>query len=175
MIMSFVATLLGSSGLTRDLFHPLRWWRKQRTDPQPPDPDPPDNPDDFMPKRSRGEHIPSCRLLQLALLTAIATSDTIPNTDLKHYLRSHRNAEGFLVADRLTPAYLDRLRAVLEAGECHLIKKDDHFELFFDSGCSKTVSPCKSDFIAGSLMDLVTPLAMEEIAGQFIAQQKGTI
>ena len=81
--MAFVANLLGSYGLTCDNFHPLRWWRKQRIDPRPTDPDPPDKPADFMPKRSRGKHGPFCRLLQLALLAAIATSDTIPDIDLK--------------------------------------------------------------------------------------------
>ena len=105
MSMAFVATLLGSSGFTRDDFHPLIWWRKQRIDLRPPDTEPPDDPSDFMPKRSRGKHGPSRRLLRLALLAAIVTSDTIPELDLKsdrslkRDLRRHRNAGGFLVTD----------------------------------------------------------------------------
>ena len=56
-----------------------------------------------------------------------------------------------------------------------MITKDDHFKLIFDSGCSKTVSPQKSDFIAGSLVDLVNPLAMEGIAGQLITKRDHSI
>ena len=181
MSMAFVEILLGSSWLTREDFRPHRWWRKQWVDPRPPDLDPPDDPADFMPKLSRGKHGLSRRLLALALLVAIAASDTVPYIDLKserylkNYLRSHWNAGGFLVIDRLNPGDLYYICAVVEAGECHLIKKDDNFKLIFDYGCSKTVSPCKIDFIAGSLMDLVTPLSMEGIAGKLIVKQKGTI
>ena len=133
MSMSFVATLLGSSVLTYDNFHTLRWWRKQRVYPRPPSPEPPDDPSDFMPKRSRGKHGPSRCLLRLALLSSIAISDTIPDIDLKiersikRDLIIHQNARGFLVNDRLKPSDLDRLCVVLEAGKCHLIKKHDHF------------------------------------------------
>jgi hypothetical protein len=44
-----------------------------------------------------------------------------------------------------------------------------------DSGCSKPVSPCKDDFVHGSLVDLDIPFAMDGIAGQLVAHQKGRL
>jgi hypothetical protein len=44
-----------------------------------------------------------------------------------------------------------------------------------DSGCSKIVSPCASDFVPISLVDLLVPFAVNGIAGQLIAHQKGCL
>jgi hypothetical protein len=44
-----------------------------------------------------------------------------------------------------------------------------------DSGCFKSVSPCASDFVPGSLVNLPVPLAMDGIAGQLIAHQQGRL
>jgi hypothetical protein len=108
-------------------------------------------------------------------------SDVIPkrslrtNRSLKKELRQYRGKSGFFMTGRLKPPDIDRLKTVLEATQCHLLTKDDHFELVIDSGCSKVVSPCIGDFKKGLLKDLPVPLAMEGIAGQLIAKQKGTI
>ncbi len=131
----------------------------------PPKPEP--DPHDFLPKRTRGK-APAKRLLQLGLLAAIAASDAIPTLNLqsgkalKRDLRRYRCASGFMTkTSNIQPAALSRLRTVLEASQCHMLSKDDHFELIIDSGCSKSVSPCASDFLPGSFVDLPTPLSMD--------------
>jgi hypothetical protein len=53
--------------------------------------------------------------------------------------------------------------------------EDDTFELIMDSGCLKSIGPCVTDFIPGSLVDLEMPLTMDGIAGQLIAHQKGRL
>jgi hypothetical protein len=53
--------------------------------------------------------------------------------------------------------------------------RDDNFEIVMDFGCSKSISPCTSNFVPGSLVDLPTPLAMDGIAGQLIAHQRGRL
>jgi hypothetical protein len=154
------------------------------TDPQPlrvPSPPPPD-PHAFLPWCTRGQP-PSKRLLHLGLLAALSVSKAVPtllglqsNKQLRRDLQKYRGASGFVICTAaIQSSALSRLRTVLEALQCHLLTKDDTFELIMDSGCSKSVSPCISDFVPGSLVDLSTPLAMDGIAGQLIAHQKGRL
>ena len=83
---------------------------------------------------------------------------------------------GVLDQDRsITGDRLIQLRTVLEESQCHLLRKDDHFEIIIDSGCSKVVSPEPADFIPGSLVDLPIPLSMDGIAGSLVARQKGMV
>jgi hypothetical protein len=178
LLMSFVGFLialanLGGVVLTGD---PL-------TDPQPlrvPSPPPPD-PHDFHPRRTRGQP-PSKRLLHLGLLAALSVSKAVPtlglqsDKQLRRDLQKYRGASGFVVCTAaIQSSALSRLRTVLEASQCHLLTKDDTFELIMDSGCLKSVSPCISDFVPESLVDLSTPLSMDGIAGQLIAHQKGRL
>jgi hypothetical protein len=96
---------------------------------------PPDDPHNFLPKRM---HVitPSTKFLRLALLTAaITASDAIPvlslrtNQNLKRNLRRYRGPSGCLTTNCLKLCDTGQLRIVLEASPCHLLTKDDHFEL----------------------------------------------
>ena len=122
------------------------------------------------------------RLAHLALLAAITTCDSLPtlhlmsSKHLKHRLRHCRTSSGFLTKTRsIQGERLVQLRTVLEESQCHLLHKDDHFEIIIDSGCSKVVSPEKSDFVPGSLVDLPIPLSMDGIAGSLVAKQRGMV
>ena len=122
------------------------------------------------------------RLAHLALLAALTTCESLPtlhlmsSKHLKHRLRHCRTSSGFLTKTRsIKGDQLVQLRTVLEESQCHLLHKDDHFEIIIDSGCSKVVSPEKSDFVPGSLMDLPIPLSMDGIAGSLVARQKGMV
>jgi hypothetical protein len=176
--MSFVSLLIGLARLAGFVLvaNPVLELQPPGVPPKP-EPDP----HDFLPKRSRGKG-PAKRLLQLGLLAAIAASDAIPTLHLqsgkglKRDLRRYRCASGFMTkTSDIQPASLSRLRTVLEASQCHLLSKDDHFELIMDSGCSKSFSPCESDFLPGSLVDLPTPLSMDGIAGKLVAYQQGRL
>jgi hypothetical protein len=177
LLMSFVGFLLALArlgGFTL-VVNPLM--ERQHPD-VPPEPEP--DPHDFLPRRSR--KAPAKRLLHLGLMAAIAASDAIPvlglksDKTLKRDLQKHRSASGFVTkTSTIQPPALSRLRTVLEASQCHLLSKDDHFELIVDSGCSKSVSPCLSDFVPGSLVDLPSPLSLDGIAGQLIAHQRGRL
>ena len=126
-------------------------------------------------------HASGKKLLRMALLAAIASSDGTPelslasNQALKQELRKHHVPSGFLMTGAIKPADISRLKTVLQASQCNLLLQDDHFELIIDSGCSKIVSCSLNGFIPGSLKNLPIPLAMKGIAGQFVAKQKGTI
>jgi hypothetical protein len=176
---SFVTLLVGLSGLLGWVLGVNTSSKSQPELPTIPKM-PPESPQDYAPTHSRGI-APAQRLLRSAILAAITTSDSIPEpslrTDhsLKKELRRHRGRSGFLMTGCLKPPDIDRLKTVLEASQCHLLTKDDHFELVINPGCSKVVSPCIGNFKKGSLKDLPIPLAMEGIAGQLIAKQKGTI
>jgi hypothetical protein len=177
LLISFVSLLLGLAPLGGFALvaNPLM----ERQPPgAPPEPEP--DPHDFLPKRTR--RAPAKRLLYLGLLAAIAAGDAIPvlglksKKDLKRDLQKYQGASGFVVkTSNIQPPALSRLRTVLEASQCHLLSQDDHFELIVDSGCSKSVSPCLSDFIPGSLVDLPSPLSLDGIAGQLVAHQKGRL
>jgi hypothetical protein len=176
--MSFVGFLIALANLggVSLVANPLMDQQPSRT---PPEPAP--DPHDFMPQRTRGR-APAKRLLHLGLLAAIAASDAVPTLslrsekELKRELRKYRGASGFMTRTAsIQPPALSRLRTVLEASQCHLLSNDDNFELIMDSGCSKSVTPCAADFVAGSLVDLSTPLAMDGIAGQLVAHQKGRL
>jgi hypothetical protein len=67
------------------------------------------------------------------------------------------------------------LRTVLESSSCSLLANNNSFELIMDSGCSKPVSPCKANFVPGSLIDLDVRLTMDEMAGQLVAHRKGRL
>jgi hypothetical protein len=176
--MWFVHLLLGLAQLTGLVLvaNPLMERQPPRI-PVKPAPDP----HDFLPRRLRGS-APAKRLLHLGILAAIAVSDAVPSLGLasdktlKRDLRRHRCASGFVTKTAtIQPPALSRLRTVLEASKCHLLSNDDHFELIMDSGCSKSVSPCLSDFVPGSLVDLSVPLTMDGIAGQLVSHQKGRL
>jgi hypothetical protein len=177
LLMSFVSLLLGLARLGGFalIANPLM---ARQSPGIPPEPGP--DPHDFLPKTSH--RAPATRLLHLGLLAAIAASDAIPALGLtsekllKRDLQKYRGASGFVTkTSNIQPPALSRLRTVLEASQCHLLSKDDHFELIVDSGCSKSVSPCLSDFVPGSLVDLPSPLSLDGIAGQLIAHQKGRL
>jgi hypothetical protein len=177
--MSFVGLLLALANLGGLVLVANPLMEQQPPIVVPPEPAP--DPHDFLPKRTRGRP-PAKRLLHLGLLAAIAASDAIPalnllsDKSLKRELRRYRCASGFMTkTSALQPPALSRLRTVLETSQCHLLSNDDNFELIMDSGCSKSVTPCAADFIPGSLVDLKTPLAMDGIAGQLIAHQKGRL
>jgi hypothetical protein len=98
------------------------------------------------------------------------------NKALKSDLHKYRGASGFVTrTSAIQPPALSRLWTVLESSLCHLLTNDDNFELIMDSGCSKSVSPCATDFVPGSLNDLETPLSMDGITGQLVAHQKGRL
>jgi hypothetical protein len=106
------------------------------------------------------------RLLHLGLLAAIAASDVIPGLscrsekDLKQDLQKYRGASGFVTkTSNIQPPALSCLHTMLEALQCHLLSKDDHFEIIMYSGCSESVSPCLTDFVLGSLVDLPSRLS----------------
>jgi hypothetical protein len=176
--MTFVSLLLGLARLKGFILVANPLMEQTTTAVLPPEPAP--DPHDFLPKRTR--RAPAKRLLHLGLMAAIAVSDAIPTLnlkskqDLKRTLRKHRGASGFITkTSSIQPPALSRLRTVLEASQCHLLSKDDHFEVIIDSGCSKSVSPCVADFVPGSLVNLPSPLAMDGIAGQLIAHQTGLL
>ena len=139
-----------------------------------------ENAKQFAPQQTRG-HAPGKKLLRMALLASITSSDGTPelslasNQALKRELRKHRGPSGFLMNGAIKPVDISRLKTVLQASQCNLLLQDDHFELIIDSGCSNIVSPSLNNFIPGSLKNLPIPLAMEGIAGQLLAKQQGTI
>jgi hypothetical protein len=138
------------------------------------------DPHDFLPKRTC--QAPAKRILHLGLLAAITASNVIPGLslrsekDLTRDLQKYRGASGFVTktSNIQLPALLHP-HTMLEASQCHLLSKDDHFEIIMDLSCSKRVSPCLSNFVLGSLVDLPSPLTMDGIASQLIVHQKGLL
>jgi hypothetical protein len=123
---------------------------------------------------------PSTHLLHLGLLAAIVASDTTPTLSfqskraLKKDLQKYQGSSGFITrTTAIQPPTLSRLHTVLESLPCHLLTRDNKFELIMDSGCSKSVSPCATNFVPGYLVDLTTPLTMDGITGHLVAHQKG--
>jgi hypothetical protein len=148
LLMSFVSFLLGMARLGGLILVANPMMGRQSPG-IPPEPEP--DPHDFLPWKSR--RAPATRLLHLGLLAAIAASDAIPALGLtsekvlKRDLQKYRGASGFVPkTSNIQPPALSRLCTVLEASQRHLLSKDDHFELIVDSGYSKSVSPCLSDF-----------------------------
>ena len=121
------------------------------------------------------------KLLCMALLAAIASSDGTPklslasNQALKRQLRKHCGPSGFLMNRDINPADISCLKTVLQSFQCNIFFQDNHFELIIDSGCLNIFSPNLKIFIPVSLKNLPIPLAMEGIASQFLSKQKGTI
>ena len=121
-----------------------------------------ENAKQFTPQRTRG-HTPGKKLLCMALLAAIVSSDGTPKLSLasiqalKWELCKHRGPSGFLITRAIRPADISSLKTVLQASQCNLLLQDDHFELIIYSGCLKIVSPNLNDFIPGSLKNLPIP------------------
>jgi hypothetical protein len=69
----------------------------------------------------------------------------------------------------------DRLRKVLDDLPQGLLGVGDSFELIFDTGCSKTGTGFKEDFVPGSLKDLDQPIQMDGIAGGLEIKQEGLV
>jgi hypothetical protein len=184
MSVSFVSFILIISSLSSSMLAASPWSNSFFLEPPVPvaPPEPPDTYDDpkqFLPKLSKlslGQ-----RPLWLGLLAAIAMADSIPDVDLiqdktfKCKLRSHRGSHGFLMMANLKDATIKQLRVILEASKAHLLRNDDCFELMMDVGCSKTCTPCLSNFVPGSLTDLNEPMCMDGIAGALTALKKGRV
>ena len=68
-----------------------------------------------------------------------------------------------------------RLRQVLDEFPKGLLASGDSFELIFDTGCTKTGTGCKSDFVPGTLENLKELIQMEGIAGGLRIAQQGVV
>ena len=72
-------------------------------------------------------------------------------------------------------ADIEKLCVVLEASKIHMLKSDEYFELIFDSGCSKVVTPHLTYFVSGSITKLEKLMAMGGIVVLLVFTQKGRI
>ena len=81
-----------------------------------------ENAKQFAPQRTRG-HAPGKKLLCVALLEAISSSDGTPelsldsNQDLKKELHKHCGPSGFIMTGAIKPADISRLKTVLQASQ----------------------------------------------------------
>ena len=81
-----------------------------------------ENAKQFAPQQTRG-HAPGKKLLRMALLASITSSDGTPelslasNQALKRELRKHRGPSGFIMTGAIKPADISRLKTVLQASQ----------------------------------------------------------
>ena len=120
------------------------------------------------------------RLLLLALQAAAVIAQEQPNIDLtsvrmtRHNLRRYKR-KGVMMTGKISEEDCTRLRKVLEDLPQGLLSEGDSFQLILDTGCTKTGTGYKDDFIPGTLRDLPTPVRMDGIAGGLTISQVGMV
>ena len=118
------------------------------------------------------------RLLLLALQVALNISSQIPvvtlNEDRKLRSDLHRYAPGGLLCTaRLTDLQKERVLNALQALPSQLVTKGDVCPLIADTGCSRSVTGFKQDFVPGTLKSLNKPVMLDGISGSLSANQHG--
>ena len=120
------------------------------------------------------------RLMLLALQAAAAIAHSQPDITLsetkmiRNKLRKYRR-NGQMMTGKIEGEDRMRLRKVFADLPQGLLGAGDNFELILDTGCSKTGTGFKEDFVIGSLADLDKPVFMDGIAGGLQITQHGTV
>ena len=98
---------------------------------------------------------------------------------LKHNLRKFRGSKGELNTCKLKPVDLVAVQAMIKDTNASFQAATGNsphtFSAIADSGCSHSCTPCKDDFIPGTLQKLDQPMTLGGIAGSLQIEWQGMV
>ena len=111
----------------------------------------------------------------LAKANSLSTLSLASNVNLKSCLRKFRKSSGILCTEKLCSETSAAVRNVLETTPCFLGQMEGQFPVVLDTGCTRTVTFDKADFVDGTLQDLPETKSLSGIGGGLPVTQEGIV